>query len=170
MNLIIVTVKIIPASAGIVQATKCLKRSDFREGGQEGVIPTQEYIRKLIEDVGDDDDFTRVLWVSAVEYVNSKGSIASGSFGDMKTNCQNGKFSNVVVVIKSFLTEGVYGNVITIGATLILHNVSVCSPKSSAHYLNLTLRNIIMNFPKYAVTGNASGVGGIEIFGVTKEE
>nr|GEU50561.1 hypothetical protein [Tanacetum cinerariifolium] len=63
------------------------------DGLQEGVVPTQEYIRKLIEDVSDDDDFTRGAWVSAVEYVNVEGGIVSDSFGDMETNCQNGKLA-----------------------------------------------------------------------------
>ncbi|GJU59609.1 hypothetical protein Tco_1237375 [Tanacetum coccineum] len=66
------------------------------------IIPSPAGIE--IEDVGDDDDdddFTRGSWVSAVEYVNGEGDITSGSFGDMKTNCQNGKLAKVVVVIKS---------------------------------------------------------------------
>nr|GEV86489.1 hypothetical protein [Tanacetum cinerariifolium] len=96
---------------GIVQDAKCLKRSNIREGGHEGVMPTQEYIRKLIEEVGD-DGFTH----STVEYVNVEGGIASGSFNDMKTNCQNGKLT------------------------------------------------------KDLVTGNDSGVGGSGVVGVTKEE
>ncbi|GJR26995.1 hypothetical protein Tco_1103227 [Tanacetum coccineum] len=192
-----VTVKIISGLAGIVQAVKRLKRSYIREGGQEDVVPTQEYIRKLIEDVGDDDDFTRDMWVSAVEYVNVEGGIVSGSFGDMETNCQNGKLANVVVVTKSctpnvlgditvslkdlsgsisrashykVLAEGGYVKVITFGAALILRNVFMFFAKPSAHYLNITLRNMVMVFPKDSITRNASGVGGSVIVGVTKEE
>nr|GEZ02744.1 hypothetical protein [Tanacetum cinerariifolium] len=41
--------------------------------GEEFVMPTQEYIRKVVEDVGEDEDFTRGPWVSAVEFVNVNG-------------------------------------------------------------------------------------------------
>ncbi|GJX12907.1 hypothetical protein Tco_0204665, partial [Tanacetum coccineum] len=64
-------------------------------------MPTQESITKLIEDAGDDDDFTHDPWLNAVEHVNTEGGIVSSSFGDMETNCQNGKLAKVVVVIKS---------------------------------------------------------------------
>lgn len=36
-------------------------------------MSTQEYIRKVVEDVGEDNDFTRGLWVSAIEFVNVNG-------------------------------------------------------------------------------------------------
>ncbi|GKC37137.1 hypothetical protein Tco_1049521 [Tanacetum coccineum] len=95
------TIRIIRGPAGIVQVAKRLKRSDIREGGKEGVMPTQESITKLIEDAGDDDDFTRSPSLCAVRHVNGEGDIVSVSFGDMETNCQNGKFAKVVIVIKS---------------------------------------------------------------------
>ncbi|GJS19602.1 hypothetical protein Tco_0448234 [Tanacetum coccineum] len=50
-------VRIILGPAGIVQVAKLRKREVIREGFQEGVMPTHEYIRKLIKDVGEDDDF-----------------------------------------------------------------------------------------------------------------
>nr|GEU52429.1 ribonuclease H-like domain-containing protein [Tanacetum cinerariifolium] len=45
-------------------------------------MSTQEYIRKVIEDVGEDDDFTRATWLSVLDYVNADGGIVMGSFGD----------------------------------------------------------------------------------------
>ncbi|GJT18432.1 transposase, MuDR, MULE transposase domain protein [Tanacetum coccineum] len=46
------------------------------------------------------------------------------------------------------LNDEVYGKAISVGAVLILRNVSVFSPKSSGHYLNITLKNIVKVFHK----------------------
>ncbi|GKB16838.1 transposase, MuDR, MULE transposase domain protein, partial [Tanacetum coccineum] len=62
---------------------------------------TQEYIRKIIEDVGEDDDFMRTSWLSAIDYVNVDGGIVMGCFGDVKKFLKNGKLDKVVAVIKS---------------------------------------------------------------------
>ncbi|GKB80179.1 hypothetical protein Tco_0947074, partial [Tanacetum coccineum] len=64
-------VRITPGSVGIVQAAKLCKIAGIMKGGQDCVMPTQEYIRKLIEDVVEDVDFTRGSLVSAVEYEGS---------------------------------------------------------------------------------------------------
>ncbi|GKD62431.1 hypothetical protein Tco_1299940, partial [Tanacetum coccineum] len=62
--------------------TKLCKLVDTREGGEESVISTYEYITKVIEDVGEDGDFKRVPWLSAIDYVNVDGGIVTGCFGD----------------------------------------------------------------------------------------
>ncbi|GKC73877.1 hypothetical protein Tco_1119760 [Tanacetum coccineum] len=67
------SVRIIPGPAGIVQAIKLRKQSDIHEGGNESVLSTQEYIRKVVEDVGEDEDFKGRPWVSAIEFVNANG-------------------------------------------------------------------------------------------------
>nr|GEV62682.1 hypothetical protein [Tanacetum cinerariifolium] len=54
-------------SAGIVQAAKLRKKVDIMESGQDCAMPTQDYIRKLIEDAYEDVNFTQGPWVSAVE-------------------------------------------------------------------------------------------------------
>ncbi|GJT50325.1 hypothetical protein Tco_0976482 [Tanacetum coccineum] len=59
-------VRIIPGHAGIVQATKLRKIADIWEGGEEFMMSTQQYIMKVIKDVGEDGDFTRGPWVCAV--------------------------------------------------------------------------------------------------------
>ncbi|GJX21348.1 putative nucleotidyltransferase, ribonuclease H [Tanacetum coccineum] len=92
---------IILGPAGIVQTAKLRKLADTREGGEESVMSTQEYIRKVIEDVGEDDDFTRTPWLSVLDYVNVDGGIVTGCFGDVKKFLKNGKLEKVVVVIKS---------------------------------------------------------------------
>ncbi|GKE78871.1 hypothetical protein Tco_1544991 [Tanacetum coccineum] len=151
-----IPIRIIQGHAGIVQTAKLSKLVDTREGGKESVMSTQEYIRKVIEDVGKDDDFTSASWLSAIDYVNVDGGIVTDCFGDVKKFIKNGKLEKVVAVIKSctpnalgdltvtlkdlsgtifdtihykVLTKERFAKTITIGATLILHNVSVLSPK-----------------------------------------
>ncbi|GJW54755.1 hypothetical protein Tco_0098840 [Tanacetum coccineum] len=53
--------------------------------------------------------------------------------------------------------ESGYGKDITVGAALILANVSVFSPKPSMHYLNITMRNVVKVFRKDTVPGSSSG-------------
>ncbi|GJT85845.1 hypothetical protein Tco_1067562 [Tanacetum coccineum] len=165
-NCVVKPIRIIPGPAGIVQTDKLRKIAHTREGGEESVMSTQEYIRKVIEDVGEDDDFTCASWLSVVEYVNVEGGIVTRCFEDVKKFLKNGKLEKVVVVIKSctsnalgdltvtlkdlsgiisgtiyykVLTDDRFAKAITVGAALILHNVSVFSPKQSTHhYLNIT--------------------------------
>ncbi|GJS15670.1 hypothetical protein Tco_0410142 [Tanacetum coccineum] len=162
--------------AGIVQTAKLHRIADTREGGEKSVMSTQEYIRKCIKDVGEDDSFTCVSWLSVLDYVNEDGRIVTGCFGDVKKFLKNGKLEKVVAVIKSctpsalgdltvtlkdlsgiifctihykVLTEKRFAKAITIGAALILHNVFVFSPKQSTHhYLNITMKNIVKVFHK----------------------
>ncbi|GJV51245.1 zinc finger, CCHC-type containing protein [Tanacetum coccineum] len=54
-------VKIILGPPGIVQAAKLCKIADIWERGEDFVMSTQEYIRKVVEDAGEDEDFTRGL-------------------------------------------------------------------------------------------------------------
>ncbi|GJW14751.1 hypothetical protein Tco_0018884 [Tanacetum coccineum] len=167
---------IIPGPTGIVQMAKLRKIADTREGGEESVMSTQEYIRKVIEDVGEDDNFTRVSWLSVLYYVNVDGGIVTCCFGDVKKFLKNGKLEKVVAVIKSctpnalgdltvtlkdlsgtisgtihykVLIEERFAKAITVGAALILHNISVFSPKQSTNdYLNITKKNMVKVFHK----------------------
>ncbi|GKD69275.1 hypothetical protein Tco_1323365 [Tanacetum coccineum] len=167
---------IIPGPASIVQTAKLRKIADTREGGEKSVMSTQEYIRKVIEDVGEDDDFTRAPWLSAIDYVNVDGGIVTGCFRDVKKFLKNGKLEKNVAVIKSCipntlrdltltlkdLYDTVFGTIhykvliqerfakaITVRAALILHNVSIFSPKQSTHhYLNIIKKNMVKVFHK----------------------
>ncbi|GJY16198.1 hypothetical protein Tco_0386620 [Tanacetum coccineum] len=64
-------VRIISGLAGIVQASKLLKQMDILVGLDGVVMSTQEYMKKVVEDVG--EDFKRGSWVSATDYVNANG-------------------------------------------------------------------------------------------------
>nr|GEU36651.1 hypothetical protein [Tanacetum cinerariifolium] len=138
--------------------------------------PAEECIRKVIADMGEDDDSTRVSWLSTIDYVNVDGGIVTHCFRDVKKFLKNRKLEQIVVVIKSYtpnalgdltitlkdlsgtisstihykvLTEERFAKVFTIGSTFILHNVSVFSPKQSTHhYLNITKKNMVKVFHK----------------------
>ncbi|GKC58670.1 hypothetical protein Tco_1086268 [Tanacetum coccineum] len=58
-------------------------------------------MKKVVEDVGEDEDFKRGSWVSATDYVNANGGIVSGCLGDIKNFLNNGKLDKVVAIIKS---------------------------------------------------------------------
>ncbi|GKA78238.1 hypothetical protein Tco_0784775 [Tanacetum coccineum] len=91
-------VRIILDPVGIVQAAKMRKITEAVKCRHECVLPTQEYIRQIIEDMSDDGGFTRGPWVSAVLYLNSKGAIPSGYVGDIKSFKKSGKLEMVVVI------------------------------------------------------------------------
>nr|GEU96089.1 hypothetical protein [Tanacetum cinerariifolium] len=129
-----------------------------------------------IEDVGEDDDFTRALWLSVVEYDNVDGGIVTGCFEDVKKFLNNGKLEKVVAIIKSctphalgdltvtlkylsgtifdtihykVLAEERVAKAVTVETSLILHNVFVFSPKQSTHhYLKITKKNMVNVFHK----------------------
>ncbi|GJT06348.1 hypothetical protein Tco_0840810 [Tanacetum coccineum] len=163
-------------SNGYSSSSAAPKNADVMEGGHDNVMPTQEYVRKIIEDVSEDDHFTRGPWLSAVVYLDAEGVMESVCLGDMKKYCKIGKLERVVGVVmtctpnslgdmtitikdpsgtmgglihyKVFQQEEGYARSINIGVVLILRNVFVFTPKSSNHYLNITLRNIVKVFDK----------------------
>ncbi|GJW37148.1 hypothetical protein Tco_0060068 [Tanacetum coccineum] len=85
----------------LTPAAKLLKQTDIPDGGEGCVMSTQEYIKKIIEDVGEDEDFKSGSWVSATDYVNANGGIVSGCLGDIKNFLKNGKLDQVVAIVKS---------------------------------------------------------------------
>lgn len=68
-------VRIIPGPAGVYKRAKLRKIEETRLGGDVPIISTQEYMRKVVEDVGEDEDFTRGPWLSAGDYVNANGGL-----------------------------------------------------------------------------------------------
>ncbi|GJU28179.1 zinc finger, CCHC-type containing protein [Tanacetum coccineum] len=177
-------VRIIPGPAGIVQTAKLLKETDILPGCKGVVMSTQEYMKKVVEDVGEDEDFMSGSWVSATDYVNVDGDIVSGCLGYIKNFLYNGKLDRVVAIVKScspnvigdltvtmkdisgtipgtihhkVINEGGYRNDITVGAAFILANVLVSSPKPSMHYLSIPMRNVFKVFRKDMVSRSGSG-------------
>ncbi|GJY62475.1 ribonuclease H-like domain-containing protein [Tanacetum coccineum] len=119
------SVRIIPGPAGIVQLAKLRKQSDIHEGGDESVLLTQEYIKKVVEGVGEDGDFESGSWVSATEYVNANGGIVSRCLRDIKNFLKNGKLEQVVAIIKS-CTQNALGTL-----TVTMKDISSTIPGGS---------------------------------------
>nr|GEX92673.1 hypothetical protein [Tanacetum cinerariifolium] len=173
-------VRIIPGSAGIVQATKLLKQRDILLGLDRAVMSTQEYMKKVVED----EDFKSGAWVSSTDYVNANGGTVTGCLGDIKNFLKNEKLDQVVAIVKFCSSNAIgdltvtmkdlsgtipgtihykvigddgYENDITVGSALILANVSVFSHKPSMHCLNITMRNAVKVFRKDTFPGSGNG-------------
>ncbi|GJR75597.1 RNA-directed DNA polymerase, eukaryota [Tanacetum coccineum] len=68
-------VRIIPGPAGTVQLSSntCFEPSSSTPNPDGALMSTQEYMQKVVEDVGEDDDFNSGAWISATNYVISTG-------------------------------------------------------------------------------------------------
>ncbi|GKC09473.1 probable transmembrane ascorbate ferrireductase 4 [Tanacetum coccineum] len=152
-------VRIISGHAGIIQAAKLLKQRDILLGLDGAVMSTQEYTKKVVEDVGEDEDFKSGAWVSATDYVNANGgtSCSPNAIGDLTMTMKDLSGTIPGIIHYKVIGDGGYGKDITVGAALILGNVSVFSPRSSMHYLNITIRNVVKIFRKDTVPGSGSG-------------
>ncbi|GJR79622.1 hypothetical protein Tco_0150407 [Tanacetum coccineum] len=122
-------VRIIPGPAGIVQAAKLLKQKDILLGRDGDVISTQEYMKKVVEDVSEDEDFKR----------------------DIENFFKNGKLDQVVAIVKS-CSPNVIGDLI-----VTMKDLSVFTLKPSMHYLNITMRNVVKVFRKDTIPESGSG-------------
>ncbi|PWA42213.1 hypothetical protein CTI12_AA546930 [Artemisia annua] len=120
--------RIIPGPAGIIQAAKLRKQSDIHEGGVEQVIAIVKSCTP------------NVLVDLTVTLKDLSGTIGGS-------------------IHHKIIDEGgpSYGKDITVGAVLILAKVLVFSPKSSIHYINITMRNVVKIFHKDTLVGNGSG-------------
>ncbi|GKA03461.1 reverse transcriptase domain-containing protein [Tanacetum coccineum] len=172
-----VEARIIPGPVGILQKALARKKADVQAGGHHNILTTQEYVRKVNEDVSEDDHFMQGPWLQAIVYLHGEGLSVSGCLGDMKKNCIKGKLELVVGVVKSCTPNSLgdmtvtlkdptgtmggtihykvfqdekngYTKSIKVGSVLILRNVSVWTPTPSQHYLNITKRNIVKVFDK----------------------
>ncbi|GJT66456.1 RNA-directed DNA polymerase, eukaryota [Tanacetum coccineum] len=177
-------VRIIPGPAGLVQQARLLKEKVFILDPDGALMSTQQCMDKVVEDVGDDDDFKSLAWVSATNYANAFCGTVTGCLGDVDNFLKKEKLEQVVAIVKScfpnmlgglnvtmknlsgtipgtihrkVIGEGGYKKDITVGAAMILANVSVFTPKPSQHYLNITMRNVVEVFRKDTVSGSGSG-------------
>nr|GEW46165.1 hypothetical protein [Tanacetum cinerariifolium] len=78
-----VEARIIPGPAGILQKAMMQKKVDFQAGGHENILTTQEYVKKVNEDVSEDDNFMEGPWLSAIVHLHEQGFIASGCLSDV---------------------------------------------------------------------------------------
>nr|GEY66752.1 hypothetical protein [Tanacetum cinerariifolium] len=77
------------------------KKADVQAGDHENILTTQEYVKKVNEDVSEDNHFTQGPWLMATVYLHGQGVIASGCLGNVEKYCKNGKLELVVGVVKS---------------------------------------------------------------------
>ncbi|GJX29083.1 hypothetical protein Tco_0237162 [Tanacetum coccineum] len=98
-------VRIIPGLVGLVQQARLLKEKVFILDPDGALMSTQQYMDKVVEDVGedvgDDDDFKSAVWVSATNYVNTFGGTVTKCLGDIDNFIKNGKLDQVVGIVKS---------------------------------------------------------------------
>ncbi|XP_057767403.1 uncharacterized protein LOC130987761 [Salvia miltiorrhiza] len=172
----------IPGPAGAVHAAMLRKNHDREnhnvsdhDNGNDGLLSTQDYIRKAMDDTAEfDDDFSRHPWLSALQFLGTAdGLIPSTPISSIK-KCFNGdKVDQVVAVVKSCTPNGLggllvslkdptgtigasihhkvlsqteFGKELTTGAVLILQKVAIFAPVRSARYLNVTTRNLVKVF------------------------
>ncbi|GJR34659.1 hypothetical protein Tco_1210343 [Tanacetum coccineum] len=139
--------------------------SNTRDCGEGYVMSTQEYIKKVVEDVGEGEDFKSRSWVRETKYVNANGGISctSNVIGDLVVTLKDLSGTIPDTIHHKVIDEGGYGKDIIVGSALILDNVSVFTPKPSMYYLNIRMRNVVKVFHKDIVLGSGSGVGGSEM-------
>nr|GEW91302.1 reverse transcriptase domain-containing protein [Tanacetum cinerariifolium] len=146
-------VRIIPDPAGIVQLSSSTRVEPSSSiSNPVRIIPGPAgYMQKVVEDVDGDDDFKSGSWVSATNYVNAFGGTVTRCLGDIENFLKNKKLDQVVAIVKSFspnvlgdltvtmkdlsgtipgtishkvIDEGGYETDTTVGAVMILANVS----------------------------------------------
>ncbi|GJR66832.1 probable transmembrane ascorbate ferrireductase 4 [Tanacetum coccineum] len=141
-------VRIIPGPAGLVQRAKLLKENVFILDPDGALMSTQEYMQKVVEDVGEDANFNIVVIVK---------SCSPNALRDLNVTLKDISGTVPGTINYKVLDVGGYGKDITVGAAMILANVSVFTPKPSKHYLNITKRNVVEVFRKDTVLGSGSG-------------
>ncbi|GKC18682.1 hypothetical protein Tco_1020832 [Tanacetum coccineum] len=94
-------VRIIPGPVGLVQRAKLLKENVFILNSDGALMSTQEYMQKVVEDVGEDADFNSGAWVSATNYMNAFGGTVTGCLGDIDNFLKKGKLEQVIAIMKS---------------------------------------------------------------------
>ncbi|XP_027125422.1 uncharacterized protein [Coffea arabica] len=171
--------RIIPGPAGAVQSAMLQKNRDREkehlfssQTSDSNPIPTQEYIRRAVENAPEfDDDFSSDPWLSALQFIGTvDGVVPSVPLNSIHQCANNGKVDQVVAVIKSCTQSSLGGLMVTLkdptgticasvhqkvlseshfakdfvnGSVLILQKVSIFSSSKLMHYLNIMPRNLV---------------------------
>nr|GEY99539.1 hypothetical protein [Tanacetum cinerariifolium] len=124
-NYVMMPIRIIPGPAGIVQMAKLCKLVDTREGGEESNGKLEKVVAVI-------------------------KSCTLSALGDLTITLKDLSGTIFGTIYFKVLTAKRFTKAITIGAALILHNVSVFSlMQSTYHYLNITKKNMVKVFHKY---------------------
>ncbi|GJR62901.1 hypothetical protein Tco_1505063 [Tanacetum coccineum] len=143
---------------GIVQAAKLLKQTDIQDGREGCVMSTQEYIKKVIDDVGEIKNFLKNGKLDQVVAIVK--SCTPNVIGDLTMTLKDLLGTIPGTIHQKVIDKGGNGKDIIIGVALILANVLVFSPKPSMHYLNITMRNVVKVLRKDTIPVSGSSVGG----------
>ncbi|GKB31251.1 hypothetical protein Tco_0870652 [Tanacetum coccineum] len=73
-----------------------LNRKYIYSDSDGALMSTQEYMQKVVEDVGEDADFNSGAWVSATNYMNAFGGTVTGCLGDIDNFLKKEKLEQVV--------------------------------------------------------------------------
>ncbi|GKE56579.1 15-cis-phytoene desaturase, chloroplastic/chromoplastic, partial [Tanacetum coccineum] len=124
-------VRIILGPAGLVQRAKLLKENVFTLDPDGALISTQEYMQKVVEDVDEDADFNSGAWGKLKQVVAIVKSCSPNALGDLNVTLKD--LSGIVpgTIHYKVLDAGSYEKDITVGAAMIIVNVSVFTPKPS---------------------------------------
>nr|GEY13983.1 hypothetical protein [Tanacetum cinerariifolium] len=85
-------------------------------------------------------------------------SCSPNMLGDLNVTLKDLSGTILETIHHKVIGKGGYEKDITVGAAMILTNVSIFSPNPSKHYLNITIRNVVEVFRKDTVLGNDSGL------------
>nr|GEX13615.1 hypothetical protein [Tanacetum cinerariifolium] len=69
------------------------KKADVQAGGHGNILTTLEYVKKVNEDVSEDDNITEGPWLSAIVNLHEQGVIASGCLGDVDKFLKKGSLN-----------------------------------------------------------------------------
>ncbi|KAK3228288.1 hypothetical protein Dsin_008150 [Dipteronia sinensis] len=112
--------RILPGPAGAVQSAMHRKFLMDSDAGEEP-IPTQEYIRRAVEDPGhDDQDFSRCPWLFAVDFVRREGLVGSDGMAIgtplsfIKTGIVTNKVNQIIAIVKSSTPNGLGDMMVTL--------------------------------------------------------
>ncbi|MCD7446681.1 hypothetical protein HAX54_014452 [Datura stramonium] len=189
--------RLIPGPAGAVQAAMLQRTYDRQfhnvmSSQGDNPIPTQEYIRRAVENSTDFDyDFHSNPWLCALAFVGAeKGKIPCTPLRSVNKCLKDARVDQVVAVVKSctqnglgglmvtlkdptgsigasihhkVLSESQHGKDICIGSVLILRKVAVFCPSSSAYYLNITLGNLTKVFCKESGPPSVNSLAAYEV-------
>ncbi|GKD28943.1 GPCR kinase [Tanacetum coccineum] len=101
-----------------------------------------------------------VVKIFRMDTVPGSGSVKScypNTIGDLTVTMKDLSGTIPGTIHYKAIGDDGYGKDNNVGAALILANISVFSPKPSMHYLNITMRNVVMVFCKDTVPGSGSG-------------
>nr|GEV38722.1 hypothetical protein [Tanacetum cinerariifolium] len=94
-----VEARIIPGPVGILQKALARKKADVQVGGHHNILTTQEYVKKVNEDVSEDDHFMQGPWLQAIVYLYGEGLSVSGCLG-VVNSCTPNSLGDMTVTLK----------------------------------------------------------------------